>query len=591
VDIEDIFSSPHLKSSVRFMSLMLKKIHQIWWETPAGIALPLLALLVISCYFSFSLFKHFNFNDDIPSYIFAADTFALGKLKVPIPVPDDPVHRTSPDDPSFFRTWMVVPATFDDVDENGKKYQFMYSRYPPGHAFTLFIGKQIFRTYHVVPVVLVLLSAIGIYGILRLTEGERAARWALILMPLSPFFVAYGNSLLSHCTTFFFLTYATWLYILMDRAQTNKRRAVFGFVAAFLYSMALTCRPLAGVAFILGVIIWEFRHVVKNRATILVRWTSMGVGGGIVVACLLGYNAQVTGKPLQFAFDQYWPRDMLGFTGTTELSTDGWTTAQKESKLNFFKGEDAIGTTKMRYKQHTPLLGVFNFLIIFERFDRWFLVVPHALMICLLLLFALRKSLSSYLPFYMLQVSLVCVMQFFYFSYGSLTWGPRYYYECLLPAFLLLAPLCAIALRKLQDFKSRKAHSLLKSPASRAAVGLLICAVFLAVVVDHVMKTSFFARNVESWARDEREKVWQNVQAKVKKPALVFLRPQVNDKGRYCGHFDAHLLNNPTFDGEIIYAINWGKQNGRLVQLHPHRNLYELTLDGRVIEKKPSDYP
>lgn len=556
-----------------------------------GIAVPLAVLIALCSYFSFSLFKHFNFNNDIPSYIFAADTFALGKLKVPIPTPDDPAHRTKASDPQFFRTWMVIPATFDDLDQNGKKHEFMYTRYPPGHPFTLFIGKWIFRDYHLVPVALVFLSAIGIYRILLLTEGEKAARWSLILLPMSPFFVAYGSTLLSHCSTFFFLTYATYFYILMDRAQTHLRRGVFGFTAAASYAIALTCRPLTGVAFILGVIIWEFRHAIKNLSTLWIRWLSMGMGGSIIIAGLLWYNTQTTGKPFQFAFDQYWPRDTLGLTGWTSVDTSEWTESQKEAHLTFFKGEEAIGTNKIRYQQHTPLHGIINLLIIFERFNRWFLVIPHALFILLFLLLIWNRSLSSYTPFYILQVVLVAVMQFFYFSHGSLTWGPRYYYDCLLAAFLLLAPLCSIMMSKGRKLLENWLLPILKSSASRILTSLLTAGLFLAITSEHVAKTSFFARDLENWARGEREKIWQNIQKKVKKPALVFLRPQVNDKGRYCGHFDAHLLNKPTFDGEIIYAINWGKQNRRLAELYPERNLYELTLDGEVVQKNLSDYP
>ena len=213
-----------------------------------GVVLPLVLLLLAAGFFRFYLYSQGIANQhDVAGYLFAAETFARGKLKAPVPPPDHPGERISDEAPQFFRTFGVVPHSFNDRDADGRKYRYMYSRYLPGHPLVLFIGKMVLRTYALVPLALVLLSAVGIYLILRITAGETAARTGLWLPALSPFFLAFGCSLLSHNSTFLFLTGGTLAYILMDRAAKIPSRLAWGLAAGFLYGWAVTCRPLVGL--------------------------------------------------------------------------------------------------------------------------------------------------------------------------------------------------------------------------------------------------------------------------------------------------------------------------------------------------------
>lgn len=543
-----------------------------WWESRWGWLAPFLLFLALCGYFRFGLYSQYMWNDDIPSYLFAADTFALGRLKVPVPPPDN----TQASGFAFFRTWMVVPNDFTDVKEDGTPYKYMYSRYGPGHPLLLLAGKMVLGAYEYVPILLMGLTALGIYRILQLTEGERIARWGLTLMAASPFFLAYGSSLLSHNSTILFLTGGTLFYVLMNRADRKGRRFLWGFLAAFFYGGGVAVRPLTGACFILAVILWEFCHVRRNAPQVPVRWLSMFLGGALALSGLLWYNHQLTGSPTRFPFTQYWPRDTLGFTSLTWRDTRKASHKWMEEHKNEFKGEDSIGTTYRHYMQHTPWNGVHNLGQVLNVFNDYFLIFPSALALLVLLMLLFRDRLCEFRNFYLLQAGMVIFGHYFYFAHGSFAWGPRYYFACLLPAFLLMAPLAAHGWARLKETR-------LLSPA----------VAFAAIVILSVMHTS--ATCYEHWEhqlekQEDRRTVERNVMKTVKPPAIVFLPPPHRSGGRYVGHFEAQLRNDPLHRGPILYAINNGALGGHLTRLHPNRRIYEIQSDGSVEEKKRSDY-
>ncbi|MEW5722770.1 MAG: SUMF1/EgtB/PvdO family nonheme iron enzyme [Thermodesulfobacteriota bacterium] len=551
------------------------RTERLLWRSRWGLVLPLLLLLGAGSFFRFYLYQYYLADEyDVVGYIFAAETFARGRLKVPVPLPDDPAHRTTDEAPQFFRTFGVVPHTFNDRDAKGHRYEYMYSRYLPGHPLVLFLGRFIFGSYAPVPLVLILLSAWGMYLILRLSAGETPARVGLWLMPLSPFFLAFGTSLLSHGSTFFFLTFATLAYIHMDRSGSVAGRFLGGLAAGFLYVWAAACRPLTGACFLLALAVREAALIRCNYRRLPQRWTALILGALIVLAPLLWYNAQLTGHPLRLPFHEYWPRNTLGFTGLTEMDTSSWTSEDFEKNKSLFKGDEMLNLTRDRYRQHTPFLALENLALAWSEFDRSFLVWPGGLYFLAGLLFWLRRDRSAYRGLFLLQALLVAAGQFFFFERGAHPWGPRYYYEALLPAFLLLAPLLPAAFRRL-------------SPNPRLWPGLAVFLTVSAVVYTCTAGYQPLVRQLEE--RRFRAGAAENIKKKVKTPALVFL-PQTwpefwDTQYSYVGIRHPHLVNPPDFKADMLFAVNNGKANDVLYN-HPDyrdRNVYELDHQGEVL--------
>jgi len=553
-----------------------------WFDSKWGWLAPVLLLALGAAFFRFYLFSENIANNDVPGYIFAAETFALGKLKVPVPAPDHPDIRQTNDEPQFFRTWMVVPNSFDDLDKNGEKYRFMYSRYSPGYPAVLFLGKMILRDYKLIPLIIVALIAFGLHRILALTHGRRAARWGLTLLAISPFFVAFATSLLSHGATMMCLTYAVLFHVLADKAKTAPGRALFAGAAAFMYGFVILCRPMTGACVSLAALLWElYRLKREGFAIILPRWLPMALGAALPLAALLLYNQHLTGSALDFPFTQFWPRDKPGFTSLFTQDTEDWEPNQFREHESEFKGEDVIGSNESRYFQFTPFDAIRNLLDVLGRFNQTLLIFPGGLLLLAVLYFYFRAYAGDYRGLHLACASLILAGHFFYFASGTghHAWGPRYEFACLLPVFLLLAPLLAEATKKLDQAVSGK---------FRFPLVLLLAIACAANCV-----TSYqgeYANQIE--VSKFRQKLHENLAETVTAPALVFLPYPVGKFSQYIGHQHATLINSPDLHDPVIYAINNGEANRKLVNREEfkHRHLYEITQKGEVVPLDRKDY-
>lgn len=539
-----------------------------------GLILPFLLILGVGVWLRLDLFAYYITENDVPSYLFAAETFASGRLTVPVPEPDNPATRLSDEAPQFFRTFMVVPHTFNDLQADGTRYNRMYTRYPPGHPLVLFLCKTLLGAYTFVPVLIMLLGAGAVYCILRVSEDETTARAGLWLMAASPFYLAFGSALTSHNSTFLMLALGVLMYVLMDRQPKGRWKIVCGFLAAFFFGWAVACRPMTGLCAILAIVLWEFGRLFRRRQRIVLRWLPMLLGGLLAGAGLLWYNAEVTGAPFRLAFTQYWPRDKPGFTGWTERDISHWTASEKEAHLESFVGEDVLGHDKLRYLQHTPFRAIMKTFAMIGEFDSHSLVLPGGVLLLFLGFAAGWRGRSGYTELYAVMAFMMMLGYVPYFGEGRHGWGPRYYYEILLPFFLLMAP---VAVQIAQHVKTLGRQR-----------GVIMVALFV-LAVAHVVSVHTPVYELQRAYHEKRSHIADAIRDTVADPAIVFLPPPIPGDlaGQfwYVGYKHTHLLNAPTFDGPILYAVNNGLANHFLTE-HPHyrnRSVYELTYEGEVV--------
>jgi len=526
-----------------------------------GVALPLLLLAGETLYCRMVLYQHYIWTDDVASYLFQAEVFAAGHLKVPLPAPDQATAGAGQTDPFFFRTWMVVPHALSDRDPEGNPPAFMFSKYPPGHPFVLFLGKRLFGSYEATPIALVLLFACALYAIVRRTSGPRAGSLALWLLALSPVFVGWGASLMSHNSTLFFLGLAMFAYLRLETTPCTSGRLFWGFLTAAGFGAALLCRPLTATCFALPVMLRELVHCGPNRSVLPSRWGAMAAGALLSVGLILLYNTQLTGHALRFPFALYWPRDTLGFTGVRERTIDGWTAEKRARHKQEFKGwEHADGTIELR--QHTPWNGLVNSAELLFDFHQFFLVVPGALLLLPCLLLVDPRARPPYWRLCLLQVAAVVLGHALLHRPSLSVWGPRYYFELVLPLVWLLAAALPPVLERLAAWPFRQRWILLLGITGISFLhGLGICT----APYEQICRV-----------RNERDRVSRAIAAHVKTPAIVFLRPPAGDHGRYIGHYPGHPWNRPDFQAGIIYAVNHGDRNLLLLACYPGRHHYEI---------------
>lgn len=495
-------------------------------------ALGLLVLGAVVFIFSTGPFRYRNINNDIQSYIFGAETFALGRTWVTPPEP----HK-------LFDQWMVV--TEEQPDGSVR----MYTRYPPGYPAALLIFSRIVRNYRLVPVLTAVLGAFFIVLICRQLFGEKAGVIAAWVPVFSPYYLWTGSSLLSHGTTLLFLAAGTLCFVRMDKNNSWG----WGLLAGLCFGEAFLCRQLTGLAFIGALIVYELATV-KGRTggELAQRWIPPFIGGGAMLALLFLYNASVTGSPLDFAFLHYWSRDQLGFGNDF-----GWTNAYTRVHVD-----------------HTLLKGIENILHNFASVDqRLLLFLPAGATVTVFFTVLLRKRIGRFWLLFFSQVALLAFGYMFFYSQGMQNGGPVYFYEMNLPFFCLLPPMLLMAFAKLRE------------QPLRIRVGIVAACFFVGTSGTLLV----MSRTWKLQMRQEGLRHYFSEAVKViKKPAIVFLPPRFYYVGQPLGH----MGNPPSFDSMVLVTkrpanSEWHQMIAQLQESFPEREIYELlTGDRKTVVRK-----
>lgn len=200
----------------------------------------------------------------------------------------------TPPDREFFSIMHLV-----DVGDR------VFSQFPAGGPAMLAVGSLVGAEWIVGPVAGTL-SVLLFWMLLGALEPDAAPRWrrgTTALFAITPFAAFMFGSHMNHVTTLLWLLVAA---VALARAvRSDAASPWWGLLVGTGLGIAATIRPMDGAAFALPAglwLLWRARVGGRPLAALLLS----GVGIALPIAALLYVNAQTTGRPLLFGYDQLW---------------------------------------------------------------------------------------------------------------------------------------------------------------------------------------------------------------------------------------------------------------------------------------------
>ncbi len=286
------------------------------------------------------------------------------------------------------------------------------SHYPPGWPAVLGVFQLLGAAWWAAPV-LGAVSVLGIYFIGRQVESEIAGVLAAALLATHPWFLSMSGSYFAHTAAMACGVTAAWILLRAERALEPDAARRWGawLAAGFILGLAVTIRPLTGIALGSSVVLWLFirRQPRPHRAALMVAWLALGALPPAVG--LLAYNRATTGSP--------W---VLGYTAANGNRHDmGFGTRRHV-------GADDRGAPLAIEIEFTPRFAIRQLAL--RASDVAWELLPGFTIVPLLLL-----AVRSRFRYRRRTMAAFCLLPLFYFFYWSTDYW-RYYSE-LLPFALL----------------------------------------------------------------------------------------------------------------------------------------------------------
>lgn len=374
-----------------------------------------------------------------------------------------------------------------------------FSKYPPGWPLLLSAGVMVGIAGAVNP----LLAALALGGIYRLGccwIGRRAALLGAIVVLATPFFLLNAGSFHSHPSCLFALTV---MALCLTWADDGAGSAAF-VLAGMAFGLAVLIRPFTAILIAVPLLVG---FASAFRAGLLRKLLAFALGGLPCALFLATVNTAVTGAWWQLAWNHYDPSEALGFGSYGHSLLQGMKTTLR------------LGAEGVLY---TCVVGV---LLVMLSWSRRF---PYRRLSWVLLL----APVIGYV---------------FWWSHGGNRYGPRFYFEALLP-FALLA--------------GAGAERVLSWTRARAVV---VFVVIVWVAITGVLMTAAH-RQVHA-----RRDLYDRVEQAALTNAIVLLETASSDMVRI------DLTRNPPdfSSAPVLYALSGGTaENAMVERAHPGRTVY-----------------
>ncbi|HEU4630947.1 MAG TPA: hypothetical protein VFS08_14450 [Gemmatimonadaceae bacterium] len=221
--------------------------------------------------------RHPHVPDEV-SYIYQARYFAHGMLTMPAP-------------PSR--------AAFD-LDLMTYEPSRWYSPVPPGWPAVLALGYRLGVPWLVNPllnganVLLAYLLVGGVYG-------RRTARWSVLLLPTSPWFLFMGMNVMTHTLALFAALVAAVSVARMRR--TGRLR--WGVVGGTAIGLVSVIRPLEGLAVAIVLGLWTLWRRAPHRRVAIAQLSALALASMAAGAVVLPYNRAISGSATTFPLMAY----------------------------------------------------------------------------------------------------------------------------------------------------------------------------------------------------------------------------------------------------------------------------------------------
>ena len=462
---------------------------------------------VLSLVVADQLFPFMSANNDEAVYLFQARIFRTGHLTLPA---DD--YR------DFFRPWMSA--------EHDQQLVLVFQ---PVFPALLALSDLVFGSMRVALGLIAGGSVLLVYALGReLGLPQRARVIACALFALSPFAVVQSALYLEYLLAVA-MEMAVLTLLLAGLRSTASRRTRRLTAAGLVYGLLVFTRPLEGL--MLGAAMGLFLIVRERslaRSLRLLAWPA--VGAIPIVALMLAYNTQLTGRPLRFPLWAIGGNNSFGF-----------------GKRNIIDGSPLIDATLLNglkaLHQNMRSLPHWMFGSI--------LIVPLAAYG----LWQRRRDATTVL----LAAIGVLFPLAYLFYWGNLLIvngrkqiGPHYYMALMLPTIVF----AAIALERLVVYR--------KSLATLVFVSLVVATVI--ELPDKIDRNDYFT---DIYRAEQAE-----IDSEVDGNAVVIL--PITPDGPYLLHPRGWLTNDFTLNGPILYAADRGAENIELSRRFSDRKIYRL---------------
>ncbi len=416
------------------------------------------------------------------------------------------------------------------VDHDGRRF----GKYPPGWPALLSIGVALGQAWWVNAAGVALTIAL-VYRLGRAMHGPLAGSIAAALALASPFVLLLAGSLMPHTWSLVFVTAFLWCYY---RARTGERhRDAYALVSGVALGAAFAIRPFTAIAIGLPAGADTAWQLVRRR-TWRVPWFA-ALGFAPLAAAVPIFNAWWTGDPFCSAYRLVWPYDRIGFGPGTGPAPGGNTVWLGLS--GSFAALGHLANHLLGWPTQSLTFAVLAFMF---RPRRWWDVYLALTALSLVFGYAL------------------------YWTSGDV-FGPRYAYESSSALFALSA---AGIVRVGQWARRRRRFWLYSS------VLLALVAVNLSFYLPRQLSAYRGLYGITSVPRDV-------VAAADLGNALVI----VKEERGWWDYAVLFALNEPTLDGEIVYASDCGAENDELVARYPGRSVY--TFDSATMTLIPDRLP
>lgn len=492
-----------------------------------GLALLAAAAFGLSAWGSASIFDRLPHLEDEVAFVFEAKLIAAGQI-----IGDAPAN------PSFFSAPFVIVK-----DGN------WFGKYPPGWPLMLAAGAFIGQMW----VVNALFSAlaIGLTGwIGRQRYGIATGLIAAVLLVSSPFFFIISATLMSHMSSLVWAMLALLCYL--HWRKNHSWMAALGVGAAI--GILFLSRPLTGVGIGIPLAIAILIDTIQLRS---VRGPAvMAAAFAPFAIAFLAYNQATTGDPFTSAYVLVWEYDTIGFGSEYGRYGHDLGDALHNLRVNGDLLLEMLFGWPYRLSMVPVIIGV---------------VVAAVRGVQSLASRGARKLSEEYrldLLLAGMAIGLIAA-HMLYWAAGAI-YGPRYYFE----AIGVLALLGARGIMHLVHGVRLAIGNIETEPRwiAPSLVGAVLC-----VMVGFSLWQAIPEQvdTYRDWYGINDDDV-ATVQAQHLDNALVFIhREEWQD---YAPFF---VENSPHLDGDVIYAIDRGDDNPKLMREYPDRDVY-LFIDGAL---------
>lgn len=339
--------------------------------------------------------------DDSVAYLFQAKYFAAGRLYLP-----------APPDPAAFE----MPHILND----GVRW---FSKYPPGWPVVLALGVLAGVPWLVNPI-LGGLTVVASHAVVGRLYDRGVANVTVLLLATSPWFLFMSASFMAHALGA--LLGLTAVYAVL-RARMS-RGGGWGLAAGAALGALFLTRPLEAVLVGGALAVWSLGF--GERRLSLAGMAGVAVGGAAASAPGLLYNARLTGSPTTSPFTlwsdlTYGPgTDVLGFG--RHVGIPAWT------NLDPLPGHGALDVVlNLNKNLHLANTELFGWLF-------------GSLSLLLVGMFVRGRTRQH--PLLWILVAWVVVGHSFYWFSGGPDFGPRYWYQLLVP-LVTLSVVAAMSIR------------------------------------------------------------------------------------------------------------------------------------------------